>query len=324
MAQDKDYYAVLGVLPSIDDVALKAVYQALLKKYHPDVFSGSQQEAERITRGITEAYSVLSDLNKRAEYDRSRPQADTDPRTQAKSDESTAKSSDGSPDKPAGPKSSIATIIAGALIVGFLLVLIFLGSQKGAPIVSGASTSSTVSAEVQSKLDAAYEAYKQNNFNEAIRLYRPLADQGNAKAQTNLGVAYENGEGFIQDYTAAASWYRRAANQGNSDAQRALGRLYHFGHGVPQDDSVAARWILKAADQGNASAQNLLGTLYDNGVGVPQDYVQAHKWVNLAAAGSSDSEVRKEAATNRENIAARMTPAQIAEAQRLASEWKPN
>ena len=58
MAQDKDYYAVLGVLPSIDDVALKAVYQALLKKYHPDVFSGSQQEAER----ITENYTILGKM----------------------------------------------------------------------------------------------------------------------------------------------------------------------------------------------------------------------------------------------------------------------
>jgi len=51
---------------------------------------------------------------------------------------------------------------------------------------------------------------------------------------------------------------------------------------------------------------------------VPQDYAQAHKWFNLAAA-SGDAD----AVSNRDRVAAKMTPAQIAEAQRLASEWKP-
>ena len=69
MAHDKDYYAILGVLPSIDAVALKAVYQALLKKYHPDVYSGSKDEANRITKDVTEAYSILGDGEKRAAYD---------------------------------------------------------------------------------------------------------------------------------------------------------------------------------------------------------------------------------------------------------------
>lgn len=65
----KDYYAVLGVLPSIDQVALKAVYIALLKKYHPDVYNGNKAEAERITKDINEAYEILGDPDKRSEYD---------------------------------------------------------------------------------------------------------------------------------------------------------------------------------------------------------------------------------------------------------------
>ena len=69
---DKDYYAILGVLPSIDQAALQAVYRALLKKYHPDVFAGDKLEAERITKELTEAYSVLGDAARRQEYDKNR------------------------------------------------------------------------------------------------------------------------------------------------------------------------------------------------------------------------------------------------------------
>jgi len=65
----KDYYAVLGVLPSIEPTALKAVYLALVKKYHPDVYKGSKADAERITKELNQAYGVLGDQAKRAEYD---------------------------------------------------------------------------------------------------------------------------------------------------------------------------------------------------------------------------------------------------------------
>lgn len=68
----KDYYAILGVLPSIDEVALGAVYRALLKKYHPDVYKGSKADAENRTRDIIEAYAVLSDLERRSAFDAAR------------------------------------------------------------------------------------------------------------------------------------------------------------------------------------------------------------------------------------------------------------
>ena len=77
----------------------------------------------------------------------------------------------------------------------------------------------------------------------------------------------------------------------------------------------------RAAEQGDATAQVNLGVLYNNGQGVPQNYVQAHMWYNLAAAQGADISVQ--ARTNRDGVVARMTPAQIAEAQRLAIEWKP-
>ena len=87
---------------------------------------------------------------------------------------------------------------------------------------------------------------------------------------------------------------------------------------MTQDYTEAVRWYRKAADQGNAFAQNNLGVMYDNGNGVAQDYVQAHMWYNLAA-----EQGVKLAIENRDSAAEEMTPAQIAEAQKLAREWKP-
>jgi TPR repeat protein len=84
-------------------------------------------------------------------------------------------------------------------------------------------------------------------------------------------------------------------------------------------------WYRKAAEQGYARAYNNLGTMYALGQGVPLDYVQAHKWFGLASSpdDGSEKESRETAVKNRDIVAARMTPAQIAEAQKLAREWKP-
>lgn len=116
---------------------------------------------------------------------------------------------------------------------------------------------------------------------------------------------------------------RTMAEGGNADAQANLGVAYANGEGVPQDGAEAAKWYRKAADQGNARAQNNLGLMYAKGQGVPQDGAEAHKWFNLAASKST-GEDQKKFAELRDTIAAKMTPQQIAEAQRLAREWKPS
>ena len=113
------------------------------------------------------------------------------------------------------------------------------------------------------------------------------------------------------------SW-RLAADQGQADAQYNLGLAYDVGEGVPQDYVEAVKWYRKAAAQGDASAQNNLGDTYYAGEGVLQDYVEAHKWYNLSAAAGNTI-----AGELRDLIAKKMTPEQIAEAQRLAREWKP-
>ena len=61
---------------------------------------------------------------------------------------------------------------------------------------------------------------------EAVKWYRLAAEQGNARAQYNLGYAYDNGEGVEQDYVEAVKWFRLAAEQGNADAQYNLGYAY--------------------------------------------------------------------------------------------------
>ena len=119
-----------------------------------------------------------------------------------------------------------------------------------------------------------------------------------------------------QDYAEAAKWYRKAAEQGLAAAQFSLGFIYANGQGVPQDYAQAAKWYRKAAEQGFTKAQNNLGLMYANGRSVPQDYVQAHIWYSLAATGGYGKAVK-----NQDEIAEKMTPADISKAQRLAREW---
>ena len=131
-------------------------------------------------------------------------------------------------------------------------------------------------------LEDATTASGRRDYAISLRLWRPLADQGDAIAQFNLGLTYDKG------------W------------------------GVPQNDAEAAKWYRLAADQGNANAQNDLAVMYTKGEGVPQDFVRAHMWFNLSAARGGQS-----SASNRDSIAKLMTPAQIAEAEKLAREWQP-
>ena len=146
--------------------------------------------------------------------------------------------------------------------------------------------------------------------------FRHRADQGDAHAQFILGFMYDHGHD--QDYAAAVGWYRKAADQGLAPAQVNLGIMYQYSLGVPQDNAVAVSWYRKAADQGYADAQNELGFMYENGLGVPQDFVSAHMWFNLAAKGRNAF-----ATKNLDMLAAKMTPAQIGEAEKRFAEWRP-
>ena len=176
---------------------------------------------------------------------------------------------------------------------------------------------------VWADFQAGFVAYDRGDYATAVREFRPLAEQGDATAQFYLGFMYDNGEGVPQDYSEAVKWYRKSAEQGDSDAQYSLAAIYVEGRGVLENYAEALRWFRRAAENNHGLALNSLGIMYESGWGVPQDYVQAHMWYNLAAAGSSPGKHRDRAAKNRDIVAVVMTAAQIAEAQRLAREWKP-
>ena len=161
------------------------------------------------------------------------------------------------------------------------------------------------------------------DYAEAVRWYRKSADQGNATAQFYLGYMYANGQGVTEDYSEAMRWYRKAADQGDPDAPNSIGEMYANGRGVPPDYREAMRWYRKAAEHGNADAQYNLGLMYRDGQGIAQDFVVAHMWLNLASSKSTGDDQKKRSAA-RDALAAKMTPQQIAEAQRLTREWEPN
>lgn len=187
------------------------------------------------------------------------------------------------------------------------------------------------------------------DYAQAARWMQKAAEQNNATAAFALGAMYRNGEGVPKDdaaavrwlekaarevppaqfalakvyeengnYAEALKWYRLLASRGDADSQNDVGHMYETGRGVAQNDAEAAKWYRLAADQGNAEAQNNLGALYAKGRGVPRDDVQAYMWFALSAAQNN-----RPAAENRKAAAAAMTPAQIAEAEKLVRAFKP-
>jgi uncharacterized protein len=165
----------------------------------------------------------------------------------------------------------------------------------------------------------AQAAYDRGKFATALDLWQPLAEQGSPDAQAGLGNLYLGGYGVSPDEAAAMAWFRKAAEQGHSGGQCSLASLYHGRKDYP----AAASWYRRASEQGNALAQIRLARLYADGLGLARDNVQAFKWFAVTAARGADSYARTNAAQGRDATAMKMTPAQVAEAERLAREWKP-
>jgi hypothetical protein len=167
------------------------------------------------------------------------------------------------------------------------------------------------------KQEAGIAAYEHGDFAAALRLFQPLAEHGDASAQSNLGVMYEQGRGVAQNYREAMRWFRLAALQGDASAQSNLGVMYYKGQGIAQDYREAMKWYRMAAEQRNAEAQFNLGVMYEEGRGVAQDRVRAHMWFNLAAAISRDGNT-KLAAKNRDIMTKSLTREQLFRAQEMA------
>ena len=152
----------------------------------------------------------------------------------------------------------------GLFILPVLLILLF-----GTPAF----------ADFQKGLDA----YNSGDYATALKEWKPLAEQGYAEAQNNLGNMYEEGQGVTQNSKTAVKWYKLAAEQGDAKAQNNPGVMYDRGQGVTQDYTAAVKLYKLAAEQGYADAQYNLGHMYREGQGVAQDYQAALKWSKLAA-----------------------------------------
>jgi tetratricopeptide (TPR) repeat protein len=139
------------------------------------------------------------------------------------------------------------------------------------------------------------------------------AEQGDAEAQNNLGLAYYNGQGVTQDYVEAVKWWRKAAEQDLAEAQNNLGNRYAGGQGVKQDYVEAVKWWRKAAKQSNANAQYKLGLMYADGWGVKQDYISSYMWHDIATSNGN-----KLAAFVRDHLAKEMTSDDIEQAKKQA------
>jgi cell division septation protein DedD len=126
---------------------------------------------------------------------------------------------------------------------------------------------------------AGVEAWQAGNYDEAIRIWRPLADRGDADAQYNLAQAYFLGRGVPQNLTLAEQWYERAARQGHAEAQANYGLLL-FQNGRRRE---ALPWVERAANRGDARAQYVLGTALFNGDLVARDLPRAYALMTRAA-----------------------------------------
>jgi TPR repeat protein len=122
--------------------------------------------------------------------------------------------------------------------------------------------------------------------------------------------------------TAAANKALLRAERGDARAQAFLGFMYEHGRGVPQDYVAAVYWYTYAAAQGHATAQYLLGLMYDKGLGVERSDTLAYMWLNLAAAHALPH-TKAYYTRIRDAVAAKLTAAQVDEAQWRASGFVP-
>jgi TPR repeat protein len=166
-------------------------------------------------------------------------------------------------------------------------------------------------------------AFERGDYATALRIWRPLAER-DPRAATNLGAMYAAGLGVQKDAVEALRWIGPAAIVGYPNAQMHLGVMFAEGiGGRPPNYEAAAAWYQAAAEQGDPDAQVLLAFAYSIGEGVPEDYVAAHMWVNLAADKLPPGKARDAALQLRDQLAVKMTAAQITDAQKLAREWTP-
>ena len=195
-------------------------------------------------------------------------------------------------------------------------------------------------------------AIDQKNYALAKEIYQSLAQQGDAKAQYNLGLMYASGDGVIYDanqaaywyqqsskqgyreaqyalavmtfnkelesldYTQAIAWYQAAAKQGHVKSQENLGILFYRGDVIDQDIQSAIHWFQSAANQNSSEAQQYLAYIYSSSL-VPEDLIKAGMWM-LLSADNPDPRHKNKRTKMLSFLSAKMTPVQTEQAKQLA------
>lgn len=171
-------------------------------------------------------------------------------------------------------------------------------------------------------------AGKRRDYATVVRLLQPLAEGGDLRAQLAIARIYDSGY-WPRQYREAAKWYRLAAEQGDADTQYQLGYMQLRRMGLPFDPAAAARWFGRAAEQGHWRAQIELSRMYAEGWGLPRDPPKAYMWLRIGMTygnytGRGGGRWRSTQGQSELRIIARsMTAAQVAEAERLATVWRP-
>jgi hypothetical protein len=201
-------------------------------------------------------------------------------------------------------------------LLGFMAVALAVGLYGGTYMER--SQPVTTQTKVQHAIQALQSGYDQN----ALAIFKPLADGGNPKAQYWLADIYENGLGVKPDMTTAIALLEKSAAQGVMPAEGHLGGLYLRGNETLQNFGKAQTWLHKAAVAGDGEAQRELGQIYALGLGVAADLPEAYAWYENAAI-SGDGLAKH----MRDDILTRMSPAEIdkgeQDAKDVAADIKP-
>ena len=156
------------------------------------------------------------------------------------------------------------------------------------------------------------------DYKEAAKYFLRAANQGHAKAQFNLGYMYLEGLGVDKNLEEQMKWTLKAAENDHVGGQTSAGLAFLYGLGVQKNASNALFWFKKASMQGDKTAQFQLGSMYYHGIGTPSNYIKSYTWFSLSAAQGNE-----DAKDVIEVVKDQMTPHQIAEAQKEASDlWE--
>ena len=150
-------------------------------------------------------------------------------------------------------------------------------------ILSFALISLFSSIVISAEHEDGFQAFTAGNYEQALRLWLPLAEKDNADAQYNLGVLYMKGLGVEKNLKTAFIWFKRASSNDHSDAMFNLGTMYNKGKGIYHSPENADQWWLKAAELGNAAAQYNIAVKYAYGGSLGKDIDEAIKWWKKSA-----------------------------------------